>query len=60
MGIVAIGDIIEEDRRIVLGGISASAREGTLGAADVFFRLGECLAGCSPARRVRPPAGAYY
>ena len=37
MGIVGIGDIIEEDHRIVLGGISARAREGTLGAADVFL-----------------------
>ena len=37
MGIVGIGDIIEEDHRIVLGGISARAREGTRGAADIFL-----------------------
>ena len=37
MGIVGSGDIIEEDHRIVLGGIRTSARDGTIVAAYVFL-----------------------
>src|SRR6266566_9846486 len=37
MWIVRVGDIVEEDHRIVLGGIRTSAREGTIVAAYVFL-----------------------
>ena len=37
MWIVRVGDIVEEDHRIVLGGIPTSARERALVAAYVFL-----------------------